>query len=257
MRPQDFEKPQKRNPHQLTVRQHVFPQFLIKNFCDANGRVSFFEKSSTNTSLKTPSDASFCAYRVWDQQAESGYMKDIEGDFERLSKSIFDKKTVQLSKEDQEIATEMFCIWNLRHFYRKNPIPDQKLNGVTGLSYNYTKDEQEQLEKAHIGFARDDASIPGRQVVSVRIQLQMFEIKKRLFSEGAWAIVTSKNADFLVPDNFNKGILPISPRIALMFGCSAQEIDTDDVALINGWAVNSSSDYYFGRDLTSCPIKQN
>lgn len=251
----DYEKPQKRNPHQLTIRQHVFPQFLIKNFCDDSGRVSFFEKASAQISAKTPKDSSFCAYRVWDQQAEAGYMKNIEDNFKEISKGVLDKNITQLSEHHQEIATEMFCIWNLRHFYRKNPISDQKLNGAIGLSHSYTKDEQEQLEKAHVGFVRDDVSIPGRQVVSVQIQLKMFEIKKRFFSDGLWGIVTSKEADFLVPDNFNKGIIPIHPRVSLMFGCSPQVLHKDEVAMINGWAVASSSDYYFGKDLSLCPVQ--
>ncbi len=251
-----YEKTQKRNPHQLTIRQHVFPQFCIKKFCNTSGVVSFHDKQTGIISSKTPKDVVFCALRTWDQRAESGYMKDAEDKYETLSKAIIDGDIQKLSPEHQNEITEMFSIWNLRHYYRKNPIPDQKLNGVLDQEPKYTKDQQECLEKHHIGFIKEGAIVPGRDITGVRIQLHMFDLKKR-FKDGSWGIVRSDKSDFLVPDNFNKGILPVSPRICLVFECDNMNIDSQDVAQINRWAIESSTDYYFAKDLSACPITDN
>ena len=83
-----YEKPQKRNPHQITIRQHVFPRFCIQRFCDEAGVVSFFDKITGSIQSKTSKDISFCALRVWDEHAEHGYMKSIEDNFEVLSKYV-------------------------------------------------------------------------------------------------------------------------------------------------------------------------
>ncbi|OIO62530.1 MAG: hypothetical protein AUJ47_07575 [Candidatus Marinimicrobia bacterium CG1_02_48_14] len=251
-----YEKPQKRNPHQLTVRQHVFPQFCIKRFCNTEGSVSYYDKQTGLTNLKTPRDVVFCAMRVWDQRAEAGYMKSIEDKYECLSNRIIDGDIKTLTPEHQNEITEMFCIWNLRHFYKKNPILDQKLHGVLDQEPKFSKDEQEQLEKNHIGYIKEGAVVPGRDIAGVQLQLRLFDLKKR-FSDGNWGIIRSNKDEFIVPDNFNKGILPLSPNICLIFACDNMVIDSQNVAQINSWAVESSTNYYFAKDLSACPTIDN
>jgi hypothetical protein len=74
---QKFEKPQKGNPHQLPVMQHVWPLESIARFADGNGVVCLFDKVRNKLRQAKPDDDIFCAKRVWDRRAECGYMKGI------------------------------------------------------------------------------------------------------------------------------------------------------------------------------------
>lgn len=254
-----YEKTQKGNPHGLTLRQHVFPKFLIKNFCDGSGHVSLFEKSTAKENKKTPKDYIFCTKRTWNQRAESGFMKKIEDDFLFLSKNILERKIDTIDISSQNIATEMFCLWKLRHTYKKAPVSDMSVKNAEAFAHEYTKDEREHLEKEGV-ISVQNGSVSGRDIAGTRIQLQLFHLKSSLFKgKGKWVILTSKTANFLVPDAFDKAILPIHPNTCLYFAIGAKEVDKeidhDDVKVINEWAIDASTDYYFAKDLTLCPKK--
>src|ERR1700730_5065135 len=85
---QKFEKPQKGNPHELPVMQHVWPLESIARFADGNGVVCIFDKARNKLRQAKPDDDVFCAKRVWDRRAECGYMKGIEDAFQELASEI-------------------------------------------------------------------------------------------------------------------------------------------------------------------------
>lgn len=84
------EKPQKKNRHLLTVSQHVLPLASIARFADAEGRVSLHDLARRKVRLAKPNDNIFCAMRAWDQQAERGYMKRIEDEFQHLASKVIE-----------------------------------------------------------------------------------------------------------------------------------------------------------------------
>ena len=73
-----YEKTQKGNPYQLTVCQHTFPAASIARFADTTGCVEVYLIKQNKVVRLKPDDKLFCAKRVWDQRAESGFMKEIE-----------------------------------------------------------------------------------------------------------------------------------------------------------------------------------
>jgi hypothetical protein len=80
-----FERPQKGNPRHLTVKQHVWPFESIRRFANSKGVVCLYYKPRDKTRWAKPNDPLFCARRVWDQRAETGYMKRIEDAFQAVA----------------------------------------------------------------------------------------------------------------------------------------------------------------------------
>jgi hypothetical protein len=73
-----YEKPQSGNPHELPVKQHVFPAASIARFTQGDGCVSVYLIKHKKEILVKPDDQIFCARWVWDYRAEIGFMKQIE-----------------------------------------------------------------------------------------------------------------------------------------------------------------------------------
>lgn len=93
-----FEKPQKGNPHRITVNQHVFPRASIARFVNDNNCVSVFYIPTGKAFIVAPDNELFCAKRAWDQRAEEGYMQRIERDFQKLVKDIIFQLRVLIFK---------------------------------------------------------------------------------------------------------------------------------------------------------------
>lgn len=73
-----YPKPQKGNPHKLTINQHIFPKACISRFARENGTVQVRRKCGEQDQWVTPGNSYFCARRLWDQKAEAVFMKAIE-----------------------------------------------------------------------------------------------------------------------------------------------------------------------------------
>jgi hypothetical protein len=142
-------KPQKGNPHGLAVWQHVFPASCIRRFVDNEGFVSVWRCSPGRAIRVRPDDKLFCGERAWDQRAESGYMNEIENNFHSLAEDVVQgMKTIPENKSG--IITKFFALWTLRFNAKVAPRPDQPIVGVVGEPLS--KDEEEILERNHIGF---------------------------------------------------------------------------------------------------------
>lgn len=76
-----FRRVQKRNPHQLTVDQHIHAAHCIRKFTDEKGTVSVFDKTLSRWVQRKPDAAMFCAKRAWDERSEKGYMLSVETAF--------------------------------------------------------------------------------------------------------------------------------------------------------------------------------
>jgi hypothetical protein len=146
-----YEKPQKRNPHGLTIRQHVFPVASILRFAQKDGRVSVYLIKQRKEAHLKPSDQIFYAKRTWDQRAESGFMKDIEDRYQELAENVIAGKIRTITEKEKPIITNMYALWNIRAYRKRRPICDQRVD-IIGVSNDLRKDEQEFLEKHKIGF---------------------------------------------------------------------------------------------------------
>ena len=74
-------------------------------------------------------------------------------------------------------------------------------------------------------------------------------------ADAQWGILKAAKGEFLVGDRFSHGrVLPISPVLCLVSDAENQALSEAQVAWLNREAVSNSKEYYFGRDLFSCPM---
>lgn len=247
------EKTQKGNPHQLTVCQHTFPVGSISRFTGDDGRVEVYLIEQKKGVRLKPDDQLFCAKRVWDQRAESGFMKEIEDKYQSLAERVVLENKKKLNADEQQIVTDMFAIWNIREHRKAHPIPDQKIEWIIDVAKHYTKDDQEILEKNHIGVIRPDLMMAGRSIAGPNIQLNFIKVRKQM-NNAQWGVLKALEGQFIVPDNFsNARILPLTPSLCFFSQSEDDEINKEEVTKINKIAVESSRNYYFSRELTECP----
>ena len=252
-----YEKPQKGNPHELTIKQHVFPVYSIKRFLNNNNLVELMSKFSKKIIPCIPTDQIFCAIRCWDQRAEDGYMQSIEAKFQNLADNIIDNKIICIRPEEKEVVDDFYGLWNIREQFRNQPIKDQKIKGITDVVSKFTVDEQEVLEKNHITFVKPNLTFSGRDLTGGQIQLRLFAARKQL-ANTAWGILRAMKGEFIVPDNFfNAHIVPLNPTICLYSEGPNRVIFESDIRKINKLAIESSRNYFFARDLSKCFIKES
>ncbi|MGN8121392.1 hypothetical protein ACTJK9_06460 [Pseudomonas sp. 22082] len=254
-----FEPPQKGNPHQLTMNQHTFPSASISRFANEKGAVQVLRKASEKVFHARPADRIFCAQRVWDQQAEGGFMKGIEDAYQALARVILDDPAFRLGRQHFNVINEFYCLWNIRAQWKMTErLADPSIGSaseVIGLLSHYTQDEQEQLEAGGIGYIRPDLTIPSRSLVAPSIRLNLTDAVRAMSGE-TWQLLHAVEGEFVVPDNFFKWLfVPLSPTVCF---CAHPEVNPsslhcDGVAAINRLAIDASIDYYFARDLDHCP----
>lgn len=255
-----YEPTQKGNPHRLTVKQHTFPKTSIARFAGQKGNVELFLKSADKVIQAKPSNELFCADRAWDQQAESGFMKKVEDDFQALAALILDDGLVSFQKAELTAINEFYCLWNIRAIHKQDRVKDQSIyvENLLGLSRVYTKDEQEHLEKEGISTIRGDFTVAGRFLASPSIRLDVARAAKAM-GDSNWNILRAKEGEFIVPDNTKRmSMLPLSPTACLWYGptkpvAPVELLTIEEVAWINRNAIEASTDYYFARDLSLCP----
>jgi hypothetical protein len=249
----NYEKPQKGNPHQLTVNQHCFPSSCIERFANADGKVQLVQLPANEKILAKPDAKIFCAKRAWDQHAEHVFMKEIEDKYKSLAKEIIQNNTLVLDVNRQKVITDMFALWNIRYHWKGQPIPDQKIEGALGVAAEYTKDQQELLEKNGITAIRPDLTIPGRNLTGISIQRNVYAVREQM-SDAHWGILKSRSGQFLVPDqSSNSRTLPLTPYLCLFSQSENEEINDTEVAKINLLSIASAREYYFANDISLCP----
>ena len=223
----------------------------ILRFVQDDGLVSVYLIKQKKEIYLKPDDQIFCTKRTWDQRAETGFMKDIEGKYQRLAEAVIAGKIQTIKEKDQSTITDMYALWNIRAFGKLNPVYDQKID-VIDVERHLTKDEQELLEKNNITAIRPDFTIPGRHIAGVRIQLNLFDVRKQM-NNVHWGILRAAEGQFIVPDNFsNATILPLSPTICFFSQSDDDVISSKEVTKINRLAIESSKEYYFANDLSKC-----
>lgn len=249
----DYEKPQKGNPHQITVNQHCFPASCIKRFAGNDGRVQLVQLPQLETISAKPDAMIFCTKRTWDQKAEHVFMREIEDKYKALAEDILSNTTIELDKKQQNIVTDMFALWNIRAHRKDQPIQDQKIVGVNDVAIKFTKDEQEELEKHGITAIRPNLTIPGRNLASISIQLNLYAVRDQM-RDAQWGILKSIKGEFIVPDQVpNSRIMPLTPNLCFFSQRENDEIDESELAKINSCSIAGAKEYYFARDLSKCP----
>lgn len=244
-----YEKTQKGNPHKLTINQHCFPARSIERFTDSNGRVEVRLLNKHIDFKAKPSEKVFCARRAWDQRAESGFMKAIEDEYQALAEDVVSAQIHSLSESQQLIVSKMFALWNTRWHWANSPVADQTIEGAISLAVEYSKDDEEQLEKAGITPIRPDLSISGRHFTGTSIQRNIDLVMEQL-CDAHWGILTCDEGSFLVPDTASTlRYLPLSPSTCFFSQSDDATITYEELEEINREVLNGAREYYFAKKL--------
>lgn len=246
--------PQKGNPYQLVVKQHIFPKRSIERYCGKSGGVDILMLRNQKRLPARPENNVFCVQRLWDERAEKGYGKKIEDEFQAVVERVLQGDHPD-SVSDAQILTNFYCLWNIRHYWSKIQIDDKNLGGKPELQL--TPDDQESLEKAHIVCPTSSGDIPSRILRGSRMQLNKDAAVKEM-SGIEWGVFSTSEGEFLVPDNFSEArIIPVNPGVCFAAGYKSRQIGVLSVSHINSLALASAEKYVFARDIAKCPLLTN
>lgn len=241
-----YEKVQKGNPYQLTIKQHFHTAHAISKFYDINEKVDVFIKSRHEIKKLHKRNRDFYVKRCWDEKAEKGFMAKIEAKFHNEIDAL-----KALEDRNHDAITEYGFLWGLRFHYQSKTHEDKALIGIPGTTLE--KDTQELLEKRYIGFARDDSTVPYRQENGLLIHRQCLDLMKK--NKGIkWGVVTTKDAELIVPDDYLFGVIPVSPNKAFIANSNDMLLSDSEVGKLNAKLFNHAKNYFFCRDISNCPL---
>lgn len=247
----NYERPQKGNPHRLTIDQHVYPAASIKRFGRHDGRVELYSFKHKKNMLVKSNNKIFCAKRVWDQGAEVGYQKNIEDSFQEIVRGVINGNVKSLNSDDRRAISEFFLLWRFRCAAKLEPFQDARFN-ILGASRELSLDDQEYLEKGNVGFIRPDCTMPGRWFAGIQIKRNI-DMSYELLSGRRWGIGRSESEEFLVPDFFDDfPVIPITPNIVLAMDYDDRFLCVADVAHLNMSAISKSREFIFARGFKWC-----
>ncbi|MGL4262612.1 MAG: hypothetical protein ACRCTX_13435 [Afipia sp.] len=248
-----FEKTRPRNPNRLTVNQHVFPSKSIERFTGQGRRVAVYDLHRNVVFRARPANPVFLTFRAWDQRAEAGYMKHIEDEFQTIVAPIADGKTQTIAPEAKPFIDRMYALWHTRSRQREIESQEVQLNVAPGS--DYTKEQEENLEKNGYMFVRKGGGIPGRQLNGIELEMRADDLARHLAgSVPRWGVISTQSGEFIVPDVPSHGIIPVTPRLALVQSAPDGMITERNLAEINLAMRTLSQDYFFARDLSTCPF---
>lgn len=238
--------------HIFTINQHVFPVAGITRFYSRNKCVQVFDTQRSKSFPANAKNDLFCAKRVWDEKTEKLVGKRIEDNFQRLAVSIIEGRTKRLGLLENDIVGEFWSLWRTRHGFRKNGLPDLKLNNLAGSELS---EEQEKiLEAKGYMYTRRDGTLPGRLAASIHV-FGYYDAFRRGEHNIRWGIVRSAEGEFIVPDTFDDLMaVPITPSIMLLVDQEDCWMNRDEVAVINRCSIQRAENYYFARDFSKCPV---
>jgi hypothetical protein len=185
--------------------------------------------------------------------AETGYMKRIEDDFQKIVGPIVDGTTRTLRSDLKGAVDRMDALWYMRSRHRNLESQEIELNGIFGD--DLTKEQEENLEKNGYVFARGSGKMSARQINGVELQFRINNYVRELANcVTRWGVISTQYGEFIVPDVPLHDIIPLTPRLALIQSAPDGMIVERNVAEINLAMRASSQDYFFARDFSNCPF---
>ena len=180
-------------------------------------------------------------------------MQEIEGAYKNLADQIANGDVVRrFSRQEEQIITDMYALWNIRWHWKNQPVEDQRIEGAIGVARQLSPDEQEMLEKNHITVIRPDLTISGRNLTGMQIQQNLFQARKTM-RHVRWGILKSRDGEFVVPDNSRRLVLPVTPQICLTDQEGYRIATQHQLSAMNLQSIQESKVYYFARLFSECP----
>jgi hypothetical protein len=207
-----YEKPLPGNPNKLTIRQHVIPVRSLERFADGDGCVQVRSVKTSNILTLRPTNEFFTLARVWDQRAETGWMKRIEDSFQTLADNILSGRIEFIAGDHAWTVAHFFSLWYWRSRQAPQLETEFRFNGLTGS--NLTLEEEERLEKNHVMFTRADGRMPSRFLTGIRLQVRVDQYAHQI-KDWTWGVIQAQAGEFLMPDVPSHGFVPLTPKAVL------------------------------------------
>lgn len=240
------------NPNQLTIQQHIFPRGAIQRFAAPDGLVEV-DRFTGETFRAKPTNAVFCAQRVWDQASETTRSAPIEQAYASLADRIGRGEVQSLTDKMHKTVTEFYLLWNHRFGVAQLPAEDLALN-IVEAERKLTKEQEEILEGKGVIFVRGN-KVPIRFINGMAIMRENDRGMARM-ANARWGIVRASQGEFLVPDNTKElSVVPLNPNICLVNEASDQELSLDLVGAVNRQLRDCAQSHCFARDIRLCPIR--
>lgn len=205
------EKPQKKNPHELTKHQHVVSRRHLLSFAKGGLlEVSFWRDGLADwTSPLEPGNPVFCGFRAWDQRSEAFRFKRVE---DRFAQEL-DGLGLTGRVSDHAAVTKYLLLWRFRGWWAYKDREALAVRNVTPSSLS--QDEQELLEANGAAFLRPDGTMPDRLFAGLqwagflRRELPRLESVRweQVHISGA-LLIGDAPAGLLVPTEPNTALVP-------------------------------------------------
>lgn len=245
------EKTRPKNPNQLTLSQHVFPTKSISRLTNAQGKVEVYDILRGRSRRAKPTDGIFCAKRAWDQRSESGYMLEIENQFQEIAeKTVVDQCGIA-DVEQKRRVNRFFALWYMRSRYTQ--LKDQETQLAGNVGDRLTLEQEENLERNHYLFIRNGGRIPSRQLNGIWLQFSIDEFARKLEETVRWGAIRPQSGEFITPDIPRQLLITLTPSLALVGNTPDGIITRENLSQINQFTVAGCRTYYMAKDLTDCP----
>lgn len=244
-----YEPTSKKNPHQLTKKQHFHSAHAISKFHNAEGKVDLYYPKTGKRAKGHSRSKEFYTLRNWDQRAETTLMWPIEKAFHHELNQVS-----SLSERNHEAISEYLLLWHLRHELHCNRLDDAVLS--RGYGDRFTKEQEERLEYMGCLFVRADGTVPARFLTGDQLQLKMIGLRPRM--KGVkWGRMTAKEGSFLATDCCPaRNFIPISPTQAFYnsrYSCEDRVLSRGEVASLNQMTLGMAHEFCYAQDLSLCP----
>ncbi|WP_176086922.1 hypothetical protein [Martelella sp. HB161492] len=246
------EKTRPKNPNKLTILQHVYPTKSIARLINEDGKVEVLDLLRGRSRRAKPSDPIFCARRAWDQRAESGYMREIEEQFQEIAERTIANQCGITEATDKRSVERFFALWYMRSRYNQLKDQEFQLNGVAGDQL--TLEQEENLERDHYLFIRSGGRIPARQLNGIWLQQSIDQYAKELEAVKRWGLIRPLSGEIIIPDLPRQLAIPLQPDLFLFGDAPDGLILRENLAEINRFAAAGSRYYYLARRLDQCPL---
>lgn len=191
--------------------------------------------------------SNFYTKRNWDQKTEVGLIAKIEHAYHEEINNIKPFKS-----RNHSAISEYFLLWGIRYNFYISRADNTVLNGISGSDFN--KEKEEVLENKGYAFARIGGIVPSRFTTGIQILMQLDQ-QRSIVEKFQWGLLKAKEGEFIVADCYkNLTYMPISPSLAFCVGHDDIDINEASVANANGQSTDQSNEFYFGRNLSKCPI---
>lgn len=236
---------QKGNPHQLTRNQHIFPIASLLRFCDDRGTVEVFRRDGRAFHCP-PENPIFTAQRLWDQQAETGYPRQVEDAFQQAADSIIASQAVDAN--NTEAVSNFYALLHLRRRLFEEPLASSPIENFVRISVQYDQDARERLEAHGVTTITNDGRFTSQSLNGLMLLHQLVKNPIRKWVKTWGIIEAAPDHQFVVADRLVRDlILPLTPRIVLRGNWPSQTLSPRRTERYNRMTIASAQLYYFRR----------